>query len=150
MGSVNNLAVIIIVLGTASLIMGILEIMKANSARKGWHTVSGAVVESKVVAQRHHDIKENRTSTSYEPVVNYTYPVDGSTLQGNRIGFGFGTYNKAKADQIVARYKPGSQVTVYYDPQKPANAVLETKSKSAATYLICGFALLVIGYILLY
>lgn len=150
MDSANNVPAIVIALGTLSIIMGILEIMKANRARKGWRSVRGTVTSSGVVSHKRYDSKENRTATSYEPVVHYQYSVDGNTYPGDRIGFGSGSYSKSKAEQIAGGYKQEAQVTVYYDPAHPDKAVLETKSKGGTTYVLLGLAMLAMGYYILY
>jgi hypothetical protein len=69
--------------------------------------------------------------------VNYEYQVLGQFYTGTKIAFGFvefyGTRGQAKND--LARYPLNSQVTVYYDPSNPAEAVLERKAGFAPTFM---------------
>lgn len=52
---------------------------------------------------------------------------------------------EAKAGQIVAKYRQGEPVTVYYDPADPAKTVLEMKSYSAINNLVLGIVLIALG-----
>ena len=87
-----------------------------------------------------------RTSTTYTPVVEYTYTVNGATLQGKRLSPG-GTmsYDYNTAQGILSRYQPGQPVTVHYDPANPTQAVLETKAAGSLLLFILGGVFLAIG-----
>lgn len=90
---------------------------------KDWPVAKGSVIQSKI---------EKRTETtgsgsnrrkvvrSYA-VVKYTYAVGNRDYQSSRIAFG----QSKNAHEIVVRYPKGKSIQVYYDPQKPDQAVLE-------------------------
>lgn len=62
----------------------------------------------------------------YFPDVQYEYVVDGITYQSNRFWSEKMQINKAdKIQALVAQYPVGTQVTVYYDPNNPADAFLQ-------------------------
>ena len=74
-------------------------------------------------------VREDLTASIFTncfPQVRYAYHVQGQEYRGNKVTFGAQEAKvKAKAMAVVSKYSPGSNVTVYYDPQKPSRAVLE-------------------------
>jgi hypothetical protein len=64
--------------------------------------------------------------TNY-PVVHYSYQVSGQAHQGTKIAPGM-EVGGTGAGKVVARYPAGAQVMVFYNPQNPSEAVLETKA----------------------
>ena len=56
------------------------------------------------------------------------------------LGFGFQqSYgNPSKAQAVLAAFPVGGQVTVYYDPNNPAEAVLERKAGGSIITLVVG------------
>ena len=65
-------------------------------------------------------------STNY-PVVQYSYRVGGQAYQGLKIAPG-PEVGGTGAGKVVGRYPAGAQVMVFYNPQNPSDAVLETKA----------------------
>ena len=65
-------------------------------------------------------------STNY-PVVQYSYQVGGQAYQGMKIAPG-PEVGGTGAGKVVGRYPAGAQVMVFYNPQNPSDAVLETKA----------------------
>jgi len=64
--------------------------------------------------------------TNY-PVVMYSYQVNGQAYQGNKIAPGM-EVGGSGVGKVVARYPAGAQVSVFYNPQNPSDAVLEKKA----------------------
>ena len=64
-------------------------------------------------------------STNY-PVVQYAYQVSGQAYQSAKLAPG-PEVGGTGAGKIVERYPAGAQVMVFYNPQNPADAVLERK-----------------------
>src|SRR5215207_4543380 len=62
-------------------------------------------------------------STPY-PVVHYSYQAIGQPYQGSKVMAG-PDVGGSGAHKVVARYPAGAQVMVYYNPQKPSEALLE-------------------------
>lgn len=85
-----------------------------------WPSTTGTVTFSTVEWRRSSD---NNGSSAY-PVIQYTYQVMGQLLQGRKIAPG-PEVGGSGANKVVARYPAGTQVTVYYDPNNPSDAVLE-------------------------
>jgi hypothetical protein len=129
---------IFILVGLA-LFAGWYFLRKKAKATGQWPSTRGRVVASDI--NRYRD-----TDGEYQEVVRvtYDYAVAGTTLRGNRIstsGSGSGT---AKAK--LARYRPGTEVDVFYDPGNPAVAVLERKLPGNVLVLpIVGTVFLIVG-----
>ena len=90
---------------------------------------------------------EGYTSISYTPKVEYTYDVGDQVFTGEKLSFGFTTRygNQTKAEAQLAHYPEGSQVTVYYDPSNPEEAVLERKPTGTSTMLVLGIIFTIMG-----
>ena len=136
-------------LGIGLAIFGFVQRKKAKTTET-WPTASGSIVSSRLDQNTRTERRDNRTytSTSYTPIVEYTYEIGGKTYQGNRVFPGASmSYDHGTAQGIVNRYQPGAAVTVHYDPADPAQAVLETKSKGGNLFLIIGAVFAVLGII---
>ena len=86
-----------------------------------WPATMGNVIMSTI---------ERRSSddgyTDY-PVVQYSYQVGGQAYQSYKLAPG-PEVGGTGARKVIAKYPPGAQVMVFYDPQNPAEAVLERKA----------------------
>lgn len=122
---------------------------KKAQASQGWPSTAGLINESRVAHSTHTDT-DGDSSDSYTPYIEYTYQVGGQTYTGRDLTFGFtqGYGNEAKAQSVLAKYPPGAQVSVYYDPADPQKAVLERQAGGFAAGLILGIIFLVIGLIM--
>ena len=102
--------------------LGILFFMRRKMAAVSqWPSTLGMISNS-YLERRSSD----NGSTNY-PVVHYSYHVGGQAYQGMKIAPG-PEVGGTGAGKIVARYPAGAQVMVFYNPQNPAEAVLETKA----------------------
>jgi hypothetical protein len=91
-----------------------------GSASIGWPQTSGRVLRSYVSVDTGMEGGEGNT-----PRVEYQYAVQGNTYQGTRIRFGqTGTWTGAQAERVIAPFSPDSTIAVFFDPQKPPDAVL--------------------------
>jgi len=70
---------------------------------------------------------DNHGGMSNTPFVFYVYFVNGRKYQGNRISVGEHGGSLQYAQNIIANYHPTRNVVVYYNPDDPADAVLDTK-----------------------
>jgi len=119
---------------------------KKASASQSWSSTTGQITEAHVNRSTSTD-SEGDMSYSYSPAVQYTYQVAGQAYSGKNLTFGFttGFSSSSKAEAIIARYPVGSQVTVYYDPANPGEAVLERKAGGSTASLVLGIIFLVVG-----
>lgn len=89
--------------------------------------------------------------TMYATSMRYTYIVNGETHRGKEMDFM--NYDNAKIVKILTsgRYVAGQEVNVYYNPQKPSEAVLENGIKFKYIWpLLCALLFLTVvvsGYI---
>lgn len=89
--------------------------LATGSATHEWPTVSGEVTESRTRGgqrRRRH-------------VFTYVYQVERTWYEARRIGYFHGIWGPSTTRGNVAQYPVGRRVTVYYDPEDPARAVLE-------------------------
>jgi len=100
-------------------------------------------------------VRGSSGSQSYVPAVDYEYRTpterrEGATVYpGNsRFAKRFGT--ESAAETAVADYEPGTQTTVYYDPDDPAHSFLiaEPQTARAISTVVIGLAVLVGGVLL--
>lgn len=89
-----------------------------------WPQTMGTILMSTTQARRSSDGSGGYT---HYPVVMYSYQVGGQGYQGSTIAPG-PEVGGSGADKVVARYPSGTQVMVFYNPQNPADAVLEKKA----------------------
>jgi hypothetical protein len=119
---------------------------KRAEASQGWPSTVGQISESRVSHSVHTDT-DGDSRDSYTPTVEYTYQVAGQEYTGGDITFGFkqGYGNASKAQTVVGKYPVGAQVSVYYDPADPQQAVLERQAGGYGVGLVLGIIFLVIG-----
>jgi len=114
------------------------------SESAAWPATQGKIVLSTVKASNFYDRDSSGTwqKTFYFPNVQYEYSVMGKTYTGKRIAFGAsrGFRSRAPAEKILERYPVGATVTVYYNPNDPADAVLERQLRSGGSLLFIGIA----------
>lgn len=69
----------------------------------------------------------------------YRYEVHGQSYVGRHVSWSAGGRSGAgdpTPQELAEKYPPGSDVTVYYDPRRPATAVLEPRNMRNATVAI--------------
>lgn len=107
---------------------------------QSWPLVKGVISETSISTQEHNEVLR------YVPNVRYTYEVDGKLYQGKQITFGSGVEfgSRQKAAEYLAQYPVDAEVSVYYNPEKPAEAVLQQVATKTTVGLIIGIVLVVI------
>jgi len=115
--------------GLAIMAYGIHLVLKSRRARF-WPTAQGTIVDSRV-----REVKDEEGS-SYEAYILYEYSVNGVKLRSDvwRLGVGRSSFT-GFAKKAVAKYPIGLSVPVYYNPDKPTDAMLETGNASWAFLL---------------
>jgi len=97
--------------------------MAHRQSAQNWSSTSGTILMSSV--------QSSRSSTggySTHAVIVYQYEVNGKTYQSQNVRAGdkFLKVNlSSKAQETVNKYPIGAKVTVYYDPNNPAECALE-------------------------
>jgi hypothetical protein len=102
-----------------------LRMRRRVTASRGWPTVRGRVISTDIVKW-----VRPQGGWAYAPAILYEYEVDGKPFGSNVVHTGLSatesSYRASSAAELyVERFPAGSEVTVWYDPADPANAVLE-------------------------
>ena len=137
---------IFIVAGATTAYFGVRGLIRAR-ASVDWPTAEGKVVESSLETHRSEDSDSDSTSTTYHAEILYEFSVEGTTFNGNRVAYGdYGSSNPSHARRVVNRYPEGEDVTVYYQPGNPEEALLEPGLKAQSWFLPAfGLVFLTVG-----
>jgi len=99
-----------------------------------WPNVEGIVLETELQAKR-----------SFVPKVTYQYSVNGNTYADKKElfspQFGGKDTRLQTSQKILARYEKGGPITVYYNPQNPAESAVEI-GVTWATFIKLGVGML--------
>jgi hypothetical protein len=111
-----------------NVILGAIVILPTLKARraKAWPTVSGQIIRSELTRGA-----SSRGGTTNYANVHYSYRVMGQDYQSDQVSppiLPGGRTGGMIAGSIVNKYPLGSTVTVYYNPENPADALLEIKT----------------------
>lgn len=133
---------IFFVIGIVIIVISIRARKKAE-ASQNWPSAQGQIIATEIKKDVSEDA-EGYTTTTYKPVITYSYNVMGQTYQSDKIAFGMTTsYGRmAKAQEVLDQYPLDSPVNVYYDPDNPAEAVLERKAGGKVLGLVIGILFL--------
>lgn len=103
-----------------------------------WPVAAGEVVSSTVEQRR--SMENGKTRTTYLPIVEFAYTVDGHRLHSRQVKLGLEVSgSESLAQGISDRYPVGAPVEVHYDPQDPSNAALENPTET--NWILLGVAL---------
>ena len=122
-------------LGALSSVFGIYFLFIANETLS-WSSVDGSVVKTSINTASSLQKGSGATSNfaiEYYVSIDYTYDVNGqpyvsslySLGEGENVGRRFRDRGDAEAE-AASRFPTGTVVTVHYNPQNPAEAVLKT------------------------
>ncbi len=119
------------------------------AGNSGWSLTHGEILSSDVVEQPSHEVGVGST---YLAEVQYRYHVEDTGYLGDRVAIGYyssGSYSEAW--QLAERYRQGSRVDVWFDPDDPEQAVLQRGADSNSWLeLSVGAGILLLGAVLLY
>lgn len=141
--------ILVFALGLGLLLFSMRSKHKAGESAH-WPAAPGTITVSEVKESRSTD-DDGNVSIYYYPRVEYTYFAGGQTHTGKQVSFGGtqGLANAAQAEPLLQNYPVNKNVMVYYNPQKPQEAVLErTVSKGSNTARIMGVILLVLSLLI--
>jgi hypothetical protein len=141
--------VILILVGLLFVIIGLVLTLRAKTA-SNWPTTSGVMLKSEIaerITKQQTKSHQMMTYTSYEPLVEYQYTVNGKVLTGNRLSFGLTRLPLEKAQEVLKRFPVNAQVPVYYNPRRVKDSRLEVTAAAAAPQLIIGIIIGAIGVV---
>jgi hypothetical protein len=105
---------------------------RAADAQLRYQPAEGTVLESRVTSSSDSD------GTTYGYGIRYRYAVGGQSFEGDRYAFGAGKSSDGhgRASQLVRQHPVGSKLTVYYDPAKPQQSVIERHVDPMMKFLV--------------
>lgn len=113
---------------------------------KRWPSALGEIIQSKLVRESNED------GNDYYPKIVYRYFARGGSYEGDtvQIGAGGDTGARSQAKKTVKRYPVGSQVLVYFDPEKPDRACLERRGDGGWVLYVLGivYPVIILGVFL--
>ena len=89
----------------------------AQYQSQSYPAVTGSITKSKVVTTRDSEGEHSHAEVEYE------FWVDGQQFKGDQLRFGVNV-NDGSARQTVAKYKAGSEHTIYFQPDDPTVSAL--------------------------
>ncbi|NLE44237.1 MAG: DUF3592 domain-containing protein [Chloroflexi bacterium] len=130
--------VALLALGVFLIVSSVRSRRKA-SASQDWPLTTGQITSAQVKRSASTD-DDGHTSYAYYPAVEYVYQVGNQVFTGKRIAFGGITAQSSpsRAETTLESYPLGGQVNVYYDPEKPSDAVLERTAEGFAWGMAIG------------
>ncbi len=152
----NSWVLIIIILfclafiGTGlGMLIKLLKNFSKVSHSKNWLSTSGKIVSSELDAQTTTD-EDGYQTTTYFANILFQYQVSDKVFDCDCINFDYGirTSNMRIQQSIVEQYPVGRQVTVYYDPDDPQQAVLEKRVNGVFTTIMVSAVFILIGVVL--
>jgi hypothetical protein len=122
-------------------------------ASRSWPFVPGRVIGASCredVIRGGSDSSDSDT-TWYVPLVQYEYEVGGQAYRGNRIGFSEERQvSREKAFQVLEAFPVGHPVTVFYDPAKPRDAILQRANRGNIFLAVAAWVLVAAGLAMLF
>ncbi len=116
---------------------------KKAEAIENWPGVTGKVIATRVVqATSEKRLRRNDESSqpvlTFYPVVEYEYTVNDKKYSSDRLSLSVDQKSNPKSfEPILKKYAPGTAVKVFYNPDNPADAVLE--KVNLLHYIFYGF-----------
>ena len=109
-----------------------------------WPATPGTILKANVIEQI--QTNNDQPFTEYYPDITYQYTVGDKTYEASRVQAGpQRTIGSDGADKLRYRYPKGTDVTVYYNPQNPQQAVLERTSYTEGALSLAAGVFLGIG-----
>lgn len=135
----KNLIIVMLAMFAAGIFMlalGGYEI-KGSQETSNWPSTTGTITSSSVRKETRRE--SNKTSTVYYPSVQYRYQIDSRPYTSSRIAFGNASGGrKSFAQDVAEKYPSGQKITVYYDPDDPQYAILETGFTWSSLFIFLG------------
>jgi hypothetical protein len=126
-------------LGAVFSVLAFVRGRRLASASARWPTVAGIVTTSGVIEEQIEDTSNDdksriRKISRYQVDLRYAYRVGKRDFVGTVANWGWtAVYGlRELAEKAAGQYLQGQPVTVYYDPERPGNAVLEPDGRQGS------------------
>ena len=132
----------------------LLSIIMPISIRRGkeskeWPTSEGTVISTEV--EERHEYNEDGESVYYYPRVHYDYRVGDHVYHGFKYKLMNVSMSKRKAHEFISNFMPGDTLTVYYDPEKPTESVMQPGAQQYLyVFLAIGIGLIALSLVKLF
>jgi hypothetical protein len=138
MWCIRSLQVLASVVGAFLIGVAVRNIVRGAASRR-WPQAQGRILRSFVLVHKHDDGGE-----SFVPQIEFEYLVEGRTHRGMRLQYGrIGSGSRRRAERVLAPFPAGASVRVFFDPRKPADAVLVPgAARGNAVIVLAGVAFL--------
>jgi Protein of unknown function (DUF3592) len=95
-----------------------------------WPTTPGRIIAAGTEQFKDREPDSGGSRTLYKSFVQYTYEVNGHQYTGDRVSLGvtISSTIPALARRQAAKFQPGAEVTVYYNPLDPTDCCLNPRS----------------------
>ena len=126
------------ILGAVASFASFIRGRRLARASARWPTAAGTITTADVIEEEIEEANNERTSIRkihrYQVDLRYAYQVGKRDFVGTAENWGWtGIYGlRELAEKAAGRYAPGQPVTVYYDPARPGNAVLEPGNRKGS------------------
>ncbi len=121
---------IFVLIGIGISFSAILILLKAKRTLY-WSSTTGFVKSSEVTISQN-----SKGASRYRPEICYSYTVHGNEYVSNRIESMDGFLSSVKAYKKTSQYPKGSQILIFYNPDKPADSVIEPGVKPDYYYFL--------------
>jgi hypothetical protein len=136
--------------GVGAVLYGLRQ-RQRQQASASWPSVQGRVLSAEIKRQVTTSGNKARTrEISYRPIVRYEYEVNGVRYESSRVAFG-DVRGRTEEDvrQLLNQSMRAGSLRVFYNPQKPADAVLLNTEKSGiVAYMLVGAAMVIAGIVM--
>src|SRR6266481_1968507 len=106
-------------LGALLVLLALRNAWRGYGSRR-WPQTPGRITRSFVLVG-----DDGGGSDTYTPQIEYEYTVEGTDYRGRLLQHGqIGSWNRERAEQVIARYPSGANAIVFFDPRRPTTAVL--------------------------
>ena len=114
--------VIFLIVGVVLSIVTLASIIKGKKS-KNWPSTAANVVSTEVEVRRDYD--EDGEKIYYYPRVYYDYKVNDRVYRGSRYKLLEQSMSKRKAHTFISNFAQGDRITIFYDPDKPEESVMQ-------------------------
>ena len=118
---------------------------------QSWPSVNGTINQSGLDVDSRLIGPSMTPNRHYNASIGYRYMVGSKVYTGDTICIGgvLNTSFKSRAQERLDRYREGSTVTVYYNPEKPEISCLERQGEIATFGYLIGGGVTLFGLLLL-
>ena len=140
--------VVFLIVGVILSILMLIAISRGKKSRN-WPTAEATVISTEV--EEKHEYDEDGESVYYYPRVHYDYRVGGQVYQGFKYKLLEVSMSKRKAIEFISNFMPGDKLTVYYNPEKPTESVMQPgEQKYLYVFLAIGIGTIILSLVKLF